>query len=217
MKSHEIRILIVDDHPLLLSGLCLLLNAEQDLQVVGRAEAALPACALAQQLQPDVILLDISLPDVSGLEILPELRRVAPQARIIMLTMHDDRQYLREALDKGARGFLPKQGLDIDLLYAVRAVQRGELFIHPKMMQELLQPAGQEAISPEEQLWRLLSQREQQVVLGVIRGFTGKQIGEQLCLSEKTIATYRSRAMIKLGVETRAELVELLERLRPLP
>ncbi|OQX10773.1 MAG: hypothetical protein BWK76_20130 [Desulfobulbaceae bacterium A2] len=215
MKSSKIRILSVDDHPLLLSGLCLLLNAEQDLEVVGQAEAARVACELARQLQPDVVLLDISLPDVSGLEILPELLRAAPQAQVIMLTMHDDQQYLREALDKGARGFLPKQGLDIDLLYAVRAVMRGELFIHPKMMQELLSPVRQEKVSPEEQLWRLLSQREQQVVLGVTRGFTGKEIGDHLCLSEKTVATYRARAMIKLGVETRAELVELLERLRP--
>lgn len=214
MNKDNITILIVDDHPLLLSGLGLLLEREPDMEVRGLADTAPLALKLAVELRPDVILLDISLHHDSGLRILPELLQASPSSRVIMLTMHEDRQYLKEALAKGARGFLLKKGLDIDLMYAIRAVMHGEMFIHPSMMQEMFGGPREEASSPEEQLWRSLSQREQQVVLGVVRGFTSKEIAEQLLLSEKTVATYRARAMIKLGIESRAELVELVNRLQ---
>lgn len=213
MNAPKIRLLIVDDHPLLLSGLCLLLNAEPDMEVVGQTDSAGKALALAAELAPDVVLLDISLHDASGLELLPKLLHQTPTSRIIMLTMHEDQQYLKEALGKGASGFLLKKGLDVDLLSAIRSVIRGEKYIHPALMTELLASQGSTADAPETLLWRSLSQREQQVVLAVTRGFTSKEIAARHFLSEKTVATYRARAMAKLGLETRAELVEFVDRL----
>ncbi|MEW6502293.1 MAG: response regulator [Thermodesulfobacteriota bacterium] len=213
MSAPKTRLLIVDDHPLLLSGLCLLLNAEADMEVVGQADAPEKALALAAALQPDVVLLDISLHGASGLALLPDLASRAPKARVVMLTMHEDQQYLREALDKGARGFLLKKGLDVDLLSAIRAVMRGEKYIHPALLADFMASQGNKTEAPERQLWHSLSQREQQVVLAVTRGFTSREIAARHFLSEKTVATYRARAMVKLGLETRAELVEFVERL----
>ena len=210
MNNEMIRILVVDDHPVLLSGLSLLLNAEADMEVAGTADSGPKALAKAKALQPDIVLLDISLPGTSGLLLLPEILRQAPKTRILMLTMHEDHQYLKEALAKGAKGFILKKCLDVDLLYAIRSVMRGQMYIHPAMMPDILAEQGKEAASPEEMLWLSLSNREQQVMLAVAMGFTSREAAEQHFLSEKTVATYRSRAMAKLGLETRAELVEFV-------
>ncbi len=210
MNNEMIRILVVDDHPVLLSGLSLLLNAEADMEVAGTADSGPKALAKAKALQPDIVLLDISLPGTSGLLLLPEILRQAPKTRVLMLTMHEDHQYLKEALAKGAKGFILKKCLDVDLLYAIRSVMRGQMYIHPAMMPDILAEQGKEAASPEEMLWLSLSKREQQVMLAVAMGFTSREIAEQHFLSEKTVATYRSRAMAKLGLESRAELVEFV-------
>ena len=212
MSNEMIRILVVDDHPVLLSGLSLLLNAELDMEVAGTADSGPKALAQAKELQPDIVLLDISLPGTSGLLLLPEILRQAPKARVLMLTMHEDHQYLKEALAQGAKGFILKKCLDVDLLYAIRSVMRGQMYIHPAMMPDILAEQDKGAASPEEMLWLSLSSREQQVMLAVAMGFTSREIAEQHFLSEKTVATYRSRAMAKLGLETRAELVEFVSR-----
>ena len=212
MNNEMIRILVVDDHPVLLSGLSLLLNAEADMEVAGTADSGPKALALVKELQPDIVLLDISLPGTSGLLLLPEILRQAPKTRVLMLTMHEDHQYLKEAVAKGAKGFMLKKCLDVDLLYAIRSVMRGQMYIHPAMMPDILAEQDKGAASPEEMLWLSLSNREQQVMLAVAMGFTSREIAEQHFLSEKTVATYRSRAMAKLGLETRAELVEFVSR-----
>ncbi len=218
MIAKKISVMVVDDHALLLAGLCMLLDAEADMRVVGRTSSAGEAVSLAGQLRPDVILLDISLGDTSGLDLLTTLQEQAPASRIMMLTMHEDQQYLRLAMARGAAGFILKKGLDVDLLYAIRSVMRGEIFIQPFMVQQYL--TGQAAASTtsgtedkDSLLWATLSPRERQVMLAVAQGHTSKEIAQQEYLSEKTVATYRSRAMIKLGLDTKAELVELTLRL----
>jgi DNA-binding NarL/FixJ family response regulator len=212
MNDNMIRILVVDDHPVLLSGLSLLLNAEPDMEVAGTADSGPKALAQAKELQPDIVLLDISLPGTSGLLLLPEILRQAPKTRVLMLTMHEDHQYLKEAVAKGAKGFILKKCLDVDLLYAIRSVMRGQMYIHPAMMPDILAEQERGTASPEELLWLSLSTREQQVMLAVTMGYTSREIAEQHFLSEKTVATYRSRAMAKLGLETRAELVDFVSR-----
>ena len=207
-----IRIIVVDDHRVLLSGLSLLLNAEPDMTIVGAAGSGPEALVLAMELQPDIVLLDISLPGASGLMVLPEILLQAPRAHVLMLTMHEDHQYLKEAVAKGAKGFILKKCLDVDLLYAIRSVMRGQMYIHPAMMPEILAEREKGEASPEEMLWLSLSKREQQVMLAVVMGFTSREIAEQLFLSEKTVGTYRSRSMVKLGLETRSELVEFVSR-----
>ena len=203
---------MVDDHRVLLSGLSLLLNAEPDMTIVGAAGSGPEALVLAMELQPDIVLLDISLPGASGLMVLPEILLQAPRAHVLMLTMHEDHQYLKEAVAKGAKGFILKKCLDVDLLYAIRSVMRGQMYIHPAMMPEILAEREKGEASPEEMLWLSLSKREQQVMLAVVMGFTSREIAEQLFLSEKTVGTYRSRSMAKLGLETRSELVEFVSR-----
>jgi two-component system, NarL family, response regulator NreC len=223
MADQKISILVVDDHPLLLAGLCMLLNAEKDMVVTGQADNAAAAVKLARDQKPAVILLDITLQDTSGLDLIPVFRETCPAARIIMLTMHEDLQYMQKAIQSGAAGFVLKKGLDVDLLYAIRAVMRGEMFIQPSMLKDYLVPSqsdfslagpprGKDAV-----LWDTLSVREREVMIEVARGYTSKEIGDRLFLSEKTVATYRSRAMFKLGLESRAELVDFALKLGVLP
>lgn len=215
-------ILIVDDHSLLSSGLCLLLNAEPDLKVIGRAADLEAALRETERLQPEIILLDISLPQGNSLDFLPRFRQGAPTAKILMLTMHEDSGYLQKALDQGAVGYVLKRALDQDLLYAIRSVLRGEIYVQPAMLKHLMasgtrpgtEPAPPApADDPEKLLWSSLSEREREVITGVALGFTSKELGEKYFISEKTIATYRSRAMTKLGLTSKSELVELVLRL----
>lgn len=213
MAASKTTILVVDDHPLLLAGLGMLLNAEQDLTVAGQADRAEKALELAAQLQPAVVLLDIGLHQASGLDLIPDLLAASPASRVIMLTMHEDQGYLRKAMQAGAQGFLLKKGLDVDLLYAIRAVMRGEVYIHPSMLRDFVSGGEEEAADHETQLWNSLSNREQQVMEAVAKGHTGREIAEQYFLSDKTVATYRARAMTKLGIGTKAELVELVRGL----
>ncbi|MDP2816101.1 MAG: response regulator transcription factor [Rectinemataceae bacterium] len=209
------RILIIDDHQLLSSGLAMLLCAEKDLEVTGQADRPETALRLAEEQQPDIILLDISLPGKSGLDLLPELLARSPHSRIIMMTMHEEQQYLKRALEGGAKGFVLKKGGGTDLMYAIRAVMQGDTYIQPSLLADFIKTgASPENISEDEQRWRILSQREQQIVLGVAKGYTSREMAEENFLSEKTVATYRSRAMTKLGFESRADLVEFIHRLR---
>lgn len=215
LEATPVTILVVDDHPLLLSGLGLLLNAEADLQVVGQTDRAASARELARQLQPQIILLDITLHEESGIELIPQLLEVSPASKIIMLTMHEDQRYLQQAMNAGARGYVLKKGLDADLLYAIRIVVRGEAYVHPSMLLELVGSEGGEESPRDHQarLWDTLSAREQQVMLAVAKGHTSREIAEKFFVSDKTVTTYRSRAMTKLGLESKVELVQLVMRL----
>lgn len=206
--ERPIRILIADDHAVLRAGLRMLIDAQPDMETVGEAEDGLQTLARAQALQPDVILLDISMPRLSGLTILHKLRACAPNTRVLVLTMHADEEYLREALRLGAAGYVVKAAADQELLSAIRAVMRGEVYIHPSMTRVLLDdliPVNKPAHADP---WDDLSEREQQVIHRVALGYTNREIAEQLHLSVKTVETYRARAMEKLGLKTRAQLVQ---------
>lgn len=203
----SIRVLLADDHAVLRAGLRLLLENQSGFNVVGEAASGLEALTLAEQMRPDLILLDLSMPGLNGLDALPTLRRLAPSARILILTMHDDAQYLRQALKSGAAGYVLKKAADSDLLAAIHAVLRGEMYVHSSMTRVLLEdmlPAPQTA--PED-VWTGLSEREQEVLKMIALGHTSAEIGDQLNLSPKTVETYRARGMEKLGLTTRAALV----------
>lgn len=203
------RILLADDHAVLRSGLRLLLTSQNEYDVVGEASSGTETLSLAQQLQPDLILLDLSMPSLGGLDALPALRKLVPSAKILILTMHDDPQYLRQALKHGASGYVLKKAADAELLSAMRAVLRGEVYVHPSMTRVLLEdmlPASQSA--EKEDTWGGLSEREQEVLKMVALGHTSAEIAEQLSLSAKTVETYRARGMEKLGLRTRAALVK---------
>lgn len=205
----EARLLLADDHAVLRAGLRLLLDAQPDLKVVGEAGDGGEALALAESLQPDLILLDLTMPGLGGMEALPLLQKAVPTARVLILTMHDDAGYLRQALQRGAAGYVLKKAADTELLSAVRAVMRGEVYIHPSLTKTLLEgllPAST-ATAPTNP-WEALSEREREVLNLVARGHTSAEIADRLSLSAKTVETYRARGMEKLGMRSRAALVQ---------
>jgi DNA-binding NarL/FixJ family response regulator len=209
----KVRVLLADDHAVLRAGIRLLLNSQPEFDVVGEAANGIEVLALAEQIQPDVILLDLSMPGLSGLDTLPALHRCAPDARILILTMHDDPQYLRKALKSGAAGYVLKKAADVELLSALRAILRGEVYIHPSMTRSLLEdliPQGES--SDEMDLWKGLSEREREVLGLVALGYTSAEVAEKLSLSVKTIETYRARGMEKLHLSNRAALVRFALR-----
>ncbi len=208
-----VRILLVDDHSVLRAGLRMLLNSQAHLQVIGESGDGREALALAETLQPDLILLDLSMPGLSGIEALPVLRRLAPGARILILTMHDDVGYLRQALRKGAAGYVLKKAADSELLSAIQVVMHGEVYIHPAMTGTLVKemmPEIESRAEPGASLdpWQVLSDREREVLRLVARGHTNSEVAAQLSLSVKTVETYRARGMEKLGLRTRAQLMQ---------
>lgn len=205
--STPIKVILADDHAVLRAGLRALLNQESDFQVVGEADSGLEALNLAEKLQPDLILLDLSMPGLNGLDALPTLRQLAPQSRILILTMHDDPQYLRQAIKTGAAGYVLKKAADKELLAAMRAVMRGDVYVHPSMTRALLDDILPPGAEDDEDVWISLSKRQQQVLRLVALGHTSAEIAEQLDLSPKTVETYRARGMEKLGLKTRAALV----------
>jgi two-component system response regulator NreC len=206
--NHLPRVLLADDHAVLRSGLRLLLTSQNEFEVVGEAASGTETLTLAEQLQPDLILLDLSMPALGGLDALPALRKLVPLARILILTMHDDPQYLRQALKHGASGYVLKKAADAELLSAMRGVLRGEVYVHPSMTRILLEDMLPESQSTSEKdTWSNLSEREQEVLKMVALGHTSAEIASQLNLSAKTVETYRTRGMEKLGLRTRAALV----------
>jgi len=206
--NSPIRVLLADDHVVLRSGLRLLLTSQHEFEVVGEASSGTETLSLAEQLQPDLILLDLSMPALGGLDALPTLRRLVPSTRILILTMHDDPQYLRQALKHGASGYVLKKAADAELLSAMRSVLRGEVYVHPSMTRILLEDLLPKAqMMNNENAWDSLSEREKEVLKMVALGHTSAEIAEQLSLSTKTVETYRARGMEKLGLRTRAALV----------
>jgi len=205
----EIRVLVADDHAILRSGLRLLISGQPDMEVVGEAGDFAEAVELARSLQPDVITLDLTMPGGSGLGAIEKLRAAAPSARVVVLTMHEDPAYVRSALAAGASGFLVKSAADSALIAALRAVQRGRIFVevqNREAMEALMAP-GRAADVPAPVA--ALSAREREVWVLLARGHTNQAIADLLGLSVKTVESYRARLMQKLGLTNRAELTRL--------
>lgn len=202
-----IQILLADDHAVLRAGLRLLLSKEEGFLIVGEASSGLETIDLAQRQKPDLILLDVSMPALGGLEAISMLRKVAPETKILILTMHDDPQYLRQALKSGASGYVLKKAADVELLSAIKAVMNGEIYVHPAMTRTLLEDLLPHSETSELEDWDTLSEREKEVLHRVALGFTGQEIAAELNLSAKTVETYRARGMEKLGLKSRAALV----------
>jgi two-component system response regulator NreC len=201
------RILIADDHAVVRSGLRLILSAQADLEVVGEAGTGEETLEKTIALRPDILLLDIAMPGLNGLEAARQVRQQAPEVRIIVLTMHDDEAYLRQFLEMGAAGYVLKKAADTELLGAIHAVKRGEPFIDPALMGRLIdpylkQPPPRASGSSDE-----LSSREGEVLRLVALGHTSQQVADQLCISVNTVDTHRAHIMDKLGLRGRAQLV----------
>jgi two-component system, NarL family, response regulator NreC len=205
-----LRILLVDDHAVLRSGLRLLIDNQADLQVVGEAGTAAEALGKVRALQPDIIILDLNMPGMDGLTAIPLLQQESPQSRILILTMHDDVNYLQGALRTGASGYILKKAVDTELLMAIQTVMRGETYVHSAMSEKLLQKIDTQTVAVKTQAdpWDSLSDRERDVLRLVALGYTNAEIASELFLSVKTVETYRTRGMEKLNLQTRAQLVK---------
>jgi len=195
-----IRVLVIDDHAVLRTGISALLEQEPDILVVGQAANADQAVARARALQPDVILLDVVMPRQSGFEALPELLRVAPEARVIMLSMQTNPTSIRKALKAGAAGFVAKHASEADLMDAIRRVAAGSRYIDPELACDLV-------VLDSAALTEPLSERERDVMFMLALGYTNQEVAEQLYLSVRTVDTHRAHVMQKLNLRTRAELV----------
>jgi two-component system response regulator NreC len=207
----KIRLLVVDDHPVVRAGLRTLLSAQDDIEVVGEAADGCAAIERAVELQPDVVVMDITMKGMGGLEATTKITERLPQTKVLVLTMHENEEYLRQMLEAGATGYILKQAVDTELVVAVRAVQRGEVFLYSSFSRILLgdwPQRGETAPSPPQvDSYGRLSEREREVLRLVALGHTNQEIANQLYLSVKTVETYRARVMDKLNLRSRSSLV----------
>jgi DNA-binding NarL/FixJ family response regulator len=207
----KIRILLVDDHPLFRQGVAYTISREQDLEVVGEAASGREALELAHKLQPDVILLDITMPEGDGLATAAKLGEIAPNARVVMLTASEEGDDLVTAMKVGARGYVVKGAGATEVLTALRAVAAGEAYITPKMAGNLLLEMTQK---PADDPLDDLTERECEVLELLAKGLTNREIGLQLSLAEKTVKHYVTSVLQKLHVRSRVEAALLAQRYR---
>lgn len=204
-----LRILLIDDHNVLRNGLRLLLETQPDLRVVGEAADGEEGLALTRRLKPDLVILDLSMPGLGGLDTLRRMVAEQPWLRVLILTMHDDSEFVRDALTAGARGYVLKKAADNELLTAIRQVAGGETYVYPSLAARLLDqgtPRSGRDHPGREPLGRL-SARELEVLQLIALGYTHQEIGERLGVSVKTVETHKARISEKLDLRTRAELV----------
>jgi two-component system response regulator NreC len=203
--SGPIRVALCDDHAVVRGGLRRILAEDADLEVVGEAATAEEAVTLATAEQPDVFVMDLGLPDVSGIEATRRIMAASPNTAVLVLTVHDDVAYLRKAFDAGARGYLVKDAADVELVLAVHQVAAGEEYVHPRLGAALLSAgiAGPRAAGPGGEL----SERELAVLRLVALGYTNADIAAELYVSVRTVESHRAHVQQKLGIKARAELV----------
>ena len=201
--SEPMRVVIADDHGIVRSGVRMLLERQSDIQVVGEASDGAEARDMVIREKPDLAILDVKMPKLTGLQATREIREQVPDVAVLILSMYDDDRYLFEALKAGASGYVLKAQADADLMAAVRAVEKGEPFLTPAAQRALIKDVLGEGAERSDDL----TPREQEVVKLVAEAHTNKEIAEILHLSEKTVENHRSNAMKKLGMRDRVELV----------
>jgi NarL family two-component system response regulator LiaR len=217
MSERPIRVLVADDHAIVRTGIRHVLEGEPGFEVVAEASTGTEAIALALALRPDVAVLDISMPGLTGIQAAGELRRGSPETRVLILSMHDNTEYVLESLRAGVHGYLLKDGAAAELGDAVRAVCRGESFFSPPVAYRLGAVVRGEVGGGAAEVLAQLTARERQVLVGVARGQTNKQMAQELGISHRTVESHRESLMRKLGVYTVAGLtrIALEERLLP--
>jgi len=208
MSRNTIRILLADDHSMVRQGFRRILETQPDIEIVGEASDGREAVALVQQLKPDVVVMDVAMPGLNGIEATRRISEISPRTRVLALSMHKDGVYVREILRAGARGYLLKDAFDADLIAAVRAVARGEGYIAPAVADSVLADYRQQVSDPID----LLTSREREVLQLIAEGKTNKEIAAHLNLSVYTVDAHRGRIMEKLNLHSTGELVRFALR-----
>ena len=207
-----VRVVLADDHPIVREGLRQLVDAQPDMQVVGEAAAGDAACRVASALQPDILVIDLSMPVLGGAEATAQIRRACPGVKVLALTVHEERVYLTQLLRAGASGYVLKRAAPAELVHAMRIVAAGGTYIDPSLTSTLVEgyldgKAAADAPSPD-----LLSDREREVLTRIAQGFSNKEIAAELALSVKTVETYKARVSEKLGLRSRVDMVRYAAR-----
>ncbi|MCX7708031.1 MAG: response regulator transcription factor [Anaerolineae bacterium] len=202
-----IRILLVEDHAVVRAGLRMLLGSDPDMVIVGEAENGRQGVALAQELRPDVVLMDISMPDLNGIEATRQIKKACPEVAVLALTMHEDDQYFFAMLGAGASGYVPKRAAANDLIAAIRAVHAGGMFLFPSVARLLVEDYLSKRESTEAQRLDVLTEREREVLTLIAEGKSNQEIADALVISVKTVNRHRENIMAKLNLHSRVELV----------
>jgi two-component system response regulator NreC len=201
-----INILIADDHAIVRTGLRALLTSEPGLQLVGEATGGYEAIELVGKTRPDILILDLSMPDLDGIAVTRQLQSQYPDLCILILTVHEDEAMLREAIRAGASGYIVKHAAEAELIAAINTIRRGDLYVDPAMLRVLLvespKPRTEQPASPDP-----LTPRETDVLKLIVQGYTNRQVGEELGISVRTVEGHRANLLEKLGLRTRVELV----------
>lgn len=201
------RLLLVDDHAVVRSGLRMLLENERDVEIIGEAASAHEAIEAALQLRPNVILMDIGLPDLSGIDATREIKKRIPEVCIVALTIHEDEEYFFKMLEAGATGYVPKRAAPDELLTAIRAAAIGEVYLYPSLAKLLVRDFLSGGRPSAEQTSSELTDREGEVLAYLAEGANNEEIAAALVISPKTVARHRENIMRKLNLHSRSELV----------
>ncbi len=202
-----IRLLLVDDHAVVRSGLKMLLENERDVEIIGEASSASEAIEATLRLKPNVILMDIGLPDLSGIDATREIKKRVSDVAIVALTIHEDEEYFFKMLEAGASGYVPKRAAPEELLTAIRAAATGQVYLYPSLAKLLVRDFLDGGRAAGEQTSSELTDREQEVLTYLAEGASNEEIAASLVISPKTVARHRENIMRKLNLHSRAELV----------
>jgi two-component system response regulator NreC len=199
---------LVDDHEIVRAGLRMLFMAEDDIEIVDEVGSAEEALDTVRKIEPDVVLMDVALPGMSGIEATRRIKEANPNVAVLALTMHEDEQYFFEMLNAGASGYMPKRAAPDDLVSAIHVVSRGEVYLYPTLAKLLVKDFLERAESSSERVTDILTPREREVLTYIAEGYTNREIAEALTISHKTVDRHRENIMRKLNLHSRVELVK---------
>jgi two-component system response regulator NreC len=205
----QIKLILADDHAVVRSGLRMLLEVQSDIEIIAEVENGADAVKQTRLLQPDIVLMDIQMPGLNGIEATKQIKELAPKTAVLALTMHEDDQYFFEMLHAGASGYVPKRAAPDELLTAIRAVGRGEVYLYPSLASRLVQDYLKRADSGDQTLvYDNLTPREREVLTLIAEGLSNAEIAEKLVISVKTVDRHRENIMRKLNLHSRIDLVK---------
>lgn len=204
---NKLRIFLADDHAIIREGLKSLINAQPDMEVIGEADNGRTTLQKARELLPDIVVMDVSMPELNGIAATERLKQHCPHIKVLALTMHDDKGYLGQVLKAGASGYVLKRAAFEELTHAIRMVAAGGIYLDPKVMSKVVGSYIRKRAHEDDLLRNDLSNRETEVLRSIARGYSNKEIAAQLDISVRTVETYKVRLMEKLDLHNRADIV----------